>query len=179
MQTSALSETAHPIKEERHDVQALQHHTNTGIRPVRAYRETPVGLYVDRDFVAHPRIRQWQAHLLPLQHLVVCRYHFHGRREHDYYLDVAQITRDGDVWTVRDLYLDIVLHDGLMAEIVDTDELLAAREANFISEREMHRAVAVAHHTLASLARAHYSLQEWQQAQHLPLDWSGQPIAAC
>ncbi|GHF28644.1 hypothetical protein HNQ07_000966 [Deinococcus metalli] len=168
---------AHPVKVERHDVRALQHVTNTGTRAVRTYTETPHGLYVDREFVAHPRIRRWQAHLLPMHNLVVCRYDFHGRREHDYYLDVAQITHDGAVWSVRDLYLDIVLHDGLMAEIVDTDELLAAREAAFITEREMHRAVDVAHHTLASLARARYSLREWQAAQHLSLDWTPTPVA--
>ncbi|WP_309570836.1 DUF402 domain-containing protein [Deinococcus sp.] len=178
MQTSPSRETAHPIKVERHDVPALRHHTNTGIRPVRTYRETGHGLYVERDFYAHPRIRHWQAHLLPMHDLVVCRYDFHGRREHDYHLDVACITRDGGVWAVRDLYLDIILHDGLMAEIVDTDELLAAREADFISEREMHRAVAVAHHTLASLARAHYSLREWQQEQHLTLDWAARQTAS-
>lgn len=168
---------AHPVKVERHDVAERQHHTNTGVRSVQTYRETPHGLYVSRPFVAHPRIRHWQAHLLPHMQLVICRYDFHGRREHDYYIDVAQVTRNGPVWTVRDLYLDIVLHDGLMAEIIDTDELLAAREADLITEREMHRAVTVAHHTLASLARAHYSLREWQEQQHLSLDWLHVPVA--
>ena len=152
------------------------HHTNTGVRRVQTYRETGHGLYVAREFVAHPRIRFWQAHLLPALDLVVCRYDFHGRREHDYHLDIAQISREGDVWTVRDLYLDILLHDGLMAEIVDTDELLAAHDHGLIDVGEMHRAVTVAHATLAALARARYSLREWQAAQGVTLEWGIAPL---
>lgn len=163
--------TAHPVKVERHDVVAKRHHTNTGVRAVQHYQETNHGLFVARDFVAHPRIRHWQAHLLPTLNLVVCQYDFHGRAEHDYYMDVAQITREGHQWTVRDLYLDVVLHDGLMAEIIDTDELLAARDAGFITEPEMQRAVAVAHHTLSGLARARYNLQTWLDAQGMQLSW--------
>ncbi|MDV6373882.1 DUF402 domain-containing protein [Deinococcus arenicola] len=162
---------AHPIKVERHDVQARCHYTNTGVRAVNTYRETDAGLYVARDFVGHPRIRHWQAHLLPAQHLVVCRYAFHECREHDYYIDVAQITREGDVWSVRDLYLDIVLHDGLAAEIADTDELLASWEAGYLTAGELRQAIEVAHHTVAELAHADYSLEQWQTAQGLRLDW--------
>ncbi|MFK7600846.1 DUF402 domain-containing protein [Deinococcus sp. SM5_A1] len=162
---------AHPVKVERHDVQAKCHYTNTGVRAVKTYRETSAGLYVARDFVGHPRIRHWQAHLLPAQHLVVCRYAFHGRREHDYYIDVAQITREGGVWNVRDLYLDIVLHDGLGAEIADTDELLAAWEAGFLTSDELRQAIEVAHGTVSELARAEYTLNHWLTAQDLRLEW--------
>lgn len=162
---------AHPVKVERHDVAARQHHTNTGVRSVHTYQETPHGLFVARDFVAHPRIRHWQAHLLPTLNVVVCQYDFHEHREHDFYLDIAQISREGDLWTVRDYYLDVVVHDGVMAEIVDTDELLAAREAGFISEREMQRAITVAHHALAGLAHARYSLHDWLSAQGVQIGW--------
>ncbi|CAM4343939.1 DUF402 domain-containing protein [Deinococcus marmoris] len=162
---------AHPVKVERHDVQAKCHYTNTGVRAVKTYRETSAGLYVARDFVGHPRIRHWQAHLLPAQHLVVCRYAFHGRREHDYYIDVAQISREGGVWSVRDLYLDIVLHDGLGAEIADTDELLAAWEAGFLTSDELRQAIEVAHGTVSELARAEYTLNHWLTAQDLRLEW--------
>lgn len=162
----------HPVKVERHDTQAGLHHTNTGIRPVQAYRETPHGLFVTRPFAKHPRIRHWQAHLLPDLHLVVCRYDFHGAREHDYYVDVVTITRHGDVWTVRDLYLDIVVHDGLGAEVVDTDELLAAHRAGLIPDAELYHSLEVAHHTLSTLARARYDLAAWAATHNLTLDWN-------
>ena len=172
-----MQPAAHPIKVERHDVRGMRHHTNTGTRSVQTYRETGHGLFVAREFVAHPRIRHWQAHLIPALNVVVCRYEFHGRREHDYHLDIAQISREGEVWTVRDLYLDILLHDGLMAEIVDTDELLAAHDHGLIDGREMHCAVTVAHATLAALARARYSLRDWQAGQGLELEWCVTPLA--
>lgn len=162
---------AEPVKTERHDVQARQHHTNTGIRPVQTYREHPHGLLVARDFVAHPRIRHWQAHLLPRLGVVVCRYDFHGPREHDYYIDVATITHAGDLWTVRDHYLDLLVHEGLTAEIVDTDELLAAHAAGYIGTPELHHAVATAHRVLAGLARARYSVEGWLGAEGVRVEW--------
>lgn len=167
----ALTPNAHPIKTEKHDTHNHLHHTNNGIRQVDLYREMPHGLFVARHFDNHPRIRHWQAHLLPTLNLVVCKYDFHGRREHDYYMDVAQIGREGPLWTVRDLYLDLVLHDGLTAEIVDTEELLDSQRAGYVSESEVHRAVAVAHHTLSLLARARYNLNDWASMQGINLEW--------
>lgn len=168
-----LTPHAHPIKTEHHDTQSLLHHTNTGVRQVNVYQETSHGLFVARDFAAHPRIRHWQAHLLPKLNLVICRYDFHGPREHDYYMDVAQITREGDLWAVRDFYLDIVLHDGLAAEIVDTEELLESQVAGFITEPEVQESIAVAHQTLSGLAQAGYNLKTWLAAQQIALDWLG------
>ena len=167
------SQVPHPVKTERHDTRCSLHHTNTGVRQVELYRPTAQGLFVARPCEAHPRIRFWQAHLLPTLGLVLCRYDFHGAREHDYYLDVAHITTEqaGEVWTVRDLYLDLVVHDGHSAEIVDTDELFAARAAGYVSEEEVTHAVCVAHHTLRGLTRARYSLAGWLAAEGLSLDW--------
>ncbi|WP_288433665.1 DUF402 domain-containing protein [uncultured Deinococcus sp.] len=168
---AGLSGQPHPVKTERHDPVRMEHHTNTGVRAVRTYEERPHGLFVARDFDRHPRVRHWQAHLLPDLDLVVCRYDFHGPREHDYYIDVAQVSREDGLWAVRDLYLDVVVHDGLGAEILDTDELLAARAADLIGEADLHRAVTVAHRTLSGLAHASYRLDDWLGAQGLRLDW--------
>ncbi|WP_216328640.1 DUF402 domain-containing protein [Deinococcus aestuarii] len=166
---------AEPVKTERHDVAGGQHHTNTGVRPVHTYREHQHGLFVARDFVAHPRIRAWQAHLLPKIGVQVCRYDFHGAREHDYYIDVATITREGDLWTVRDHYLDVIVHDGMAAEIVDTDELLAAHEAGYIGADELCRAVATAHRVVSGLVRARYSVPEWLAGQGVRVEWASAP----
>lgn len=162
---------AEPVKTERHDVAARQHHTNTGIRPVHTYREHRHGLFAARDFVAHPRIRHWQAHLLPGLEVVVCRYDFHGPRQHDYHIDIATITRSGDLWTVCDHYLDVIVHDGVAAEIVDTDELLAAHQAGLIGARDLHRAVDTAHRVLSGLARARYSVSGWLGGEGMAVEW--------
>lgn len=166
---------AEPVKIERHDVAARRHHTNTGVRAVQLYREHTHGLFVARDFVAHPRIRHWQAHLLPAPGLVVCRYDFHGAREHDFYIDVATVTRAGDLWSVRDHYLDVIVHEGVAAEILDTGELLAAHRAGFIDAAELHHAVTVAHRVLSGLARARYDLGGWLAGEGLALDWLPAP----
>lgn len=162
---------AQAIKIERHDTLRHEHHTRTGTRPVEVYREHANGLYVARPFIAHPRIRAWQAHLLPQLGVQLCRYDFHGEREHDYYLDIASITREGPVWSVRDHYLDLIVWDGLSAEIVDTDELLAAHAAGLISTPEMHAAVEGAHRVLHGLAQSRYSVADWLAAQGLQLFW--------
>lgn len=166
--------TVHPVKTEIHDTNAKIHFTNTGARPVSTYDTTAHGLYVSRPFVSHPRIRHWQAHLLPSLNLVVCQYDFHHGREHDNYMDVALITEQAGVWSVRDLYLDLVLHEGQRAEIVDTHELLASHAAGLISTDELHLAVDTAHRTLAELARCGYHLSEWMNQHGMELYW-GQP----
>lgn len=166
--------TPHPLKIERHDTINRTHHTNTGVRPVYLYRPEKHGLYVSRPFQKHPRIRHWQAHLLPARHLVVCHYDFHHQREHDYYMDVAMITAQNGLWTVRDLYLDIVLHENHSAVIVDTDELLAGHAAGFITTDELHLAVEVAHSTLSDLSAAKFNLNIWAESQAIDLNWETQ-----
>ncbi|MFC4427528.1 DUF402 domain-containing protein [Deinococcus navajonensis] len=166
---------AHPLKVETHDVEAMCHHTNTGTRTVHTYRETAHGLFVARHFPGHPRIRHWQAHLLPALNMVVCHYDFHGPREHDYYLDIARITRQGQVWTVHDHYLDVIVHEHVCAEIVDTDELLAARQEGYVSEAQVQGAVAVAHDALSGLARANYGLDRWLATRDVALEWCPTP----
>ncbi|ADV67066.1 DUF402 domain-containing protein [Deinococcus maricopensis] len=169
---------AHPVKTERHDTVRYEHHTNTGTRRVSIYRETPGGLYVARPFMNHPRIRHWQAHLLPDLGVQVCRYDFHGEREHDYYLDVATITRDGHVWTVRDYYLDITVWDGLAANILDTDELNAAHDEGLLGAREYAQAVGSAHRTLNALAAHGYRVNDWLAGHGLTLHWDAETANA-
>lgn len=176
----SAARNAHPVKTERHDTLLQVHHTNTGDRPVDLYREHAAGLYVSRRFVAHPRIAYWQAHLLPGLlggpgteglGVQVCHYDFHGERAHDYYLDIATITRQGEVWTVRDHYLDLLVWDGLCAEIADTEELNAALAAGYIGQDEFAAAVAAAHGVLNGLARTGYDLKLWLAGQGIELEW--------
>lgn len=169
---------AEAIKIERHDTQRREHHTRTGIRPVDTYQEHVHGLFVARPFTQHPRIRYWQAHLLPQLGVQLCRYDFHGAREHDYYLDIASITREGPVWSVRDYYLDLTVWDGLSAEIVDTDELLAAHAAGMIATPEMHAAVDGAHRVLRELAQSRYSVSDWLMGQGMQLSWHEEAVLA-
>jgi uncharacterized protein len=177
---------AHPVKTERHDTLAYVHQTNTGQRPVEVYRQHQKGLYVARAFQNHPRVAYWQAHLLPgllddgLSRcglgLQVCRYDFHGERDHDYYIDIATITQCEHLWTVRDHYLDVLVWNGLSAEIIDTDELNAAIQAGYIDEREYAAAMAGAHRVLGGLAMHGYDLRRWLHSFGVRLDWNEQAV---
>ena len=109
---------------------------------------------------------------------MVCRYDFHGSREHDFHIDLARISREGEVWTVRDQYLDVLLHDGLAAEIVDTEELLAAHRAGYIETPELYDVVERAHALVSDLARARYRLDDWLAGHGLRLDWLPSPEPA-
>ncbi|MDB5046901.1 MAG: RNA-binding protein [Deinococcus sp.] len=165
---------AHPVKTERHDTDAMAHHTNTGIRHVQAYREHAHGLFVARHFDRHPRIRHWQAQLLPALGVQLCRYDFHQAREHDYYIDIATISQQAKnpaVWEVRDHYLDVIVHEGVTAELVDADELEAAQAAGFISESEVRRAYAAADAVLHGLHLARYHVADWLEAEGVRVEW--------
>lgn len=162
----------HPTKVERHDTHAKQHHTNTGIRKVDVYHSHGSGLYVARAFDRHPEIAYWQAHLLPRQHVVICKYTLHqGSRPFDYYLDIAQITEQDGIWTVRDLYLDLIIADGLHAQILDTEEFTAAWRLGYISAEDMCWALEQAHEVINALAQHGYHLAAWLASCDVHLHW--------
>jgi len=165
---------AKPPKVERHDLAWLEHHTNTGIRAVERYQVHAAGLAVARPFTAHPRIRAWQAHLLPALGLQICRYEFHGPREHDYYIDLATISESDGVWTLTDHYLDVLVWEGTRAELIDEDEFLAAVQAGYLSAAQAKTVWAQAQALLLGLAEHGHNLQAYLAAQGVQLEWVDQ-----
>jgi uncharacterized protein len=103
--------------------------------------------------------------------LQLCRYDFHGERDHDYYIDIATITRQGHLWTVRDHYVDLLVWNGLSAEIIDIDELNAALQAGYIGHQEYDAAVAGAHQVLGGLVMHGYDLKRWLNSFGVHLEW--------
>ncbi|WP_161882531.1 DUF402 domain-containing protein [Deinococcus alpinitundrae] len=166
-----------PPKVERHDLARREHHTNTGIRAVERYEVHAAGLAVVRPFKAHPRIRAWQAHLLPALGLQICRYEFHGPREHDYYIDLATISESGGVWTLTDHYLDVLVWEGTRAELIDEDEFLAAVQAGYLSATQASAVRAQAQALLRGLAEHGHDLQAYLAAQGVHLKWIDQDRA--
>ena len=158
-------------KIEKHYLARREHHTNTGVRQVGVYQLHQHGLYVARAFVDHPRIRAWQAHLLPGLGLQICRYDFHAEREHDYYLDLATVTVRGEVWELHDHYLDVLLRSGAGARLVDEDELHAAGRAGYVTPDLTRRVTAQASALLSDLKAHKFHLDAYLAARNMALKW--------
>ncbi|MDO4908269.1 MAG: DUF402 domain-containing protein [Corynebacterium sp.] len=170
----------HPVKEETFDLSKRVNRDPKGFqRDVDVFRVTDFGLYMARG-ADHPKFGYVESWLLPDLGLRANVYHYRNGVEtgvgdsakEQYYVDVADISVDGDVWSSRDLYVDLLANDGVPVEVVDIDELAAATSAGLISAEEAERAI---EHTLTAvegITRHDDSLNEWLSATGYTLDWA-------
>jgi len=92
-------------------------------------------------------------------------------RDQDFYLDVGEITANGDLWRTVDLYLDLVVHTGTRTELVDVDELLEAHRAGLITDETAEKAVNTAVGAVAGLASHGNDLHAWLASNGMNLSW--------
>ncbi len=128
--------------------------------PVDSYNVHEHGLYWALPLPENPsnKVKYIRAHVLPQLGLQVCRFEWwrdHPYGGYDYYLDIIEADILGDVWTVRDYYLDLLVWEGERAVIHDSDEYLAALAANLITRDEAEHALMSAHVTLNGLGELH------------------------
>lgn len=121
----------------------------------------------------HPLLTRIQGHVLPAHGLKVVR--FTRRRperdDYDYYVDIVRVTEQGERWVVRDLYLDVLVFDGVRAKVLDTDEYLAAAAEGHMDEREAEYALLKLHDFIDGLARHGYTLSRYLASQGVTLTW--------
>ncbi|MBE9375558.1 DUF402 domain-containing protein [Saccharopolyspora sp. HNM0983] len=168
----------HPPKVEVFDLRAGTNTDPKGHeRTVDEFRLTSAGLYVAREVVDHHRFAALETWLLPAVGLRLTRWRLHPglRPNQDEYLDVADIEQDGDVWRTRDLYLDIELHRGRAAELVDVDEYTAAVAAGLLDGPAAQRALRTAHVAADGLARNGYDSAAWLREHGIEVSWRDQP----
>ena len=145
-------------------------------------RETPEHFRLDETslFFALPvdgvAIDYLQAHVLPGIGFQVSKFnwrpHVSEGDKIDYYIDIVEITEhSSERWHVRDFYLDIVVVEGKHAEVLDTDEYLAAVQAGFLTHKEAAFALTKTHALLNALAKHGYSLEAYLNAQGTTLTW--------
>ena len=153
----------HPPKVETF---AVDEGTNTDpkgfVRAVDLYREEPFGLYLSRPMPDHPSLDHMRSWLLPALGIRVTDFRFlpgHERMQ-DFYVDIADVRRDGPVWTTVDHYLDLVVHTGKRTELLDVDEYVEA----VVSARS-----AVAVHV--GVAEHGHDLDAWLATRGVVLDW--------
>ena len=71
----------------------------------------------------------------------------------DYYVDIVSVPEQGEFWTVRDFYLDVLVYDGERVKILDTDEYLAAIQEGHLTADEAAHALTALHTFVNDLAR--------------------------
>lgn len=163
------------LKVDTHNLITKTHTVKAGTFPVQIYQEHPQGLYVERDFVGHPIHKHWQAHILPQQHLQICRFTPHkGEPQWKYYIDMVEVRREGHIWRVQDLYLDLVITPQSQLEVLDTDELLEATREGLISLEQLALATQTAHQLINQLSQHHNDLDALLKAKGLDLQWNWQ-----
>lgn len=164
----------HPPKTETFDVPAYTNIDPKGkIRAVEEYRVEPFGLYLARPAPGRAQFHYLESWLLPDLGLRITDFWFNPgyERDQDFYLDVVDVRRDGEVWRATDWYLDIVLREGRGLEVVDSDELLAATAAGLLSPADARKALEVTYRTVDGIAAHGYKISSWLSAEGIELSW--------
>lgn len=164
----------HPPKIEIFDVPARTNTDPKGfVRPVDEYRTEPFGLYVRRPVQGHPRLAWFESWLLPELGLRVTEWGYHPghKLDQDYYVDIVDIIREGDVWRTIDLYLDIVTRTGRDSQVLDLDEYVLAVADGLIDSATAERALAASYRALAGLADHQHDLDAWLASVGVELTW--------
>ncbi len=164
----------HPVKRETFDPQAMTNTDPKGfVRAVDRFEVTDFGLYMARG-ANHPRFGYLESWLLPEWHLRANIFHFRPGvtvRQH-LYIDVAAISREGDCWHTRDLYVDLVSNPPAPLEVLDLDELAAATSAGLIDAPEAELALSATVTAVAGSARYSEDPQAWLAAHGVALTWA-------
>ncbi|MFH0411738.1 DUF402 domain-containing protein [Corynebacterium sp. L4756] len=169
-----MSVDLHPVKEETFNTTERVNVDPKGyLREVDTYKVTDFGLYMARG-ANHPRFGYLESWLLPKLGLRANIFHFRDGVEErqDFYIDVAEIAVKGDVWTTRDLYVDLISNTGEPIDVQDIDELSAATSASLITAEEAERAIDTTLAAVEGITRYGDNAMEWLKALGMELTWA-------
>src|SRR5947208_10270092 len=114
----------HPPKHETFDVGAGTNTDPKGfVRAVDTYRVTDFGLYMARPIDGHRKFAYIESWLLPELGLRVneWRYQPGFSIDQDHYIDIVDVTTQGDTWQTVDLYLDLTVRSGPRLALAEGD----------------------------------------------------------
>ncbi len=133
------------------------------------------GLHVTSPFPDnHPYWSSREAWILPGLDIVISRFDPAGRSDRTpplFYIDMASIETGSDTWTMRDLYLDVIVHADGRPELVDSDEYAEAVQEGHLTPDEQRRALLSAERVVNGLFAHGNNLQAWLASLGLHLDW--------
>ena len=125
----------HPVKQEIFNTaESINTDPKGFLREVDTFKVTDFGLYMARG-ANHPKFGYLESWLLPELGLRANIFHFRKGvdERQDYYIDVAEIRVEDNIWTTRDLYVDLISVCGEPVTVMDIDELAAATSAGLIT----------------------------------------------
>lgn len=167
-----VAETVYELKTNRR-VRHKGGHTEFGW--LSYYEATPGSLAYKVELGDHPEVSAIRGQVLLGLGIQVVRFEYREpKRPHanfDYYVDVVRVVEQGKRWVVRDLYLDVLVFEGMRAKILDTDEYLTATREGHLDAEEAVYALETAHRLLNGLAQHGYSLESYLQTEGVTLTW--------
>ena len=163
----------HPVREFSVSLNGSTQH-QTDWRISRLELES-CGLHVISPFPDdHAYWANREAYILPGQDIVISRFDPTGRSERispRFYIDMAAVQPGSEVWTVRDLYLDVIVHADGTPELVDADEYAEAVLEGHLTPDEQRRALASAQRVVNGLFTYGNDLDAWLASLDIRLDW--------
>lgn len=169
-----MSADLHPVKEETFNTTDRINVDPKGfLREVDTFTVTDFGLYMARG-ANHPNFGYLESWLLPQLGLRANIFHFREgvNQRQDFYLDVADISVDGEIWTTRDLYVDLVSNTGEPIDVLDIDELSAATSAGYITAEEAERAIEATLTAVEGITRYDDDVMKWFHTLGIELTWA-------
>ncbi len=164
----------HPVKVSVYDLKAMTHEISTlGVFPFERTELTPHGLHYLRPMPGHERCSFQEVHALPALDLLVTYFGTHpGNAPHSrFYLDMASIETRPEYWTVRDLYLDVVVQTNGVPILWDGDEYAEAVLEGHLTPDEQRRALLSAARVVNGLFAHGNSLETWLASLGVHLEW--------
>ncbi len=164
----------HPVKEETFLISDARNIDPKGFhRAVDVFHTTDFGLYMARG-ADHPRFGYLESWLLPGLHLRANIFHFREGvdERQDFYFDVAEISRRGQVWSTRDLYVDLVSVVGRAVAVEDIDELAAATSAGLITAADAELAIDATLRAVEGITRHDDDPMAWLRSLGIELTWA-------
>jgi predicted RNA-binding protein associated with RNAse of E/G family len=164
----------HPPKRETFDVPSGTNTDPKGfVRSVSEYRVEPFGLYMSRAVPGHPKLEWLESWLLPDLGIRVTDWWFASghERDQDFYMDIVDVERDGEVWRTLDHYLDIVVRTGRGSEVIDLDEYVEAVATGVLDPAAAERALNSSYRAVAGLAAHGHDVVAWLGSLDMPVHW--------
>ena len=134
-------------------------------------------LYIALPLEHSKNVRYIKANLIPALGLKISKFTYVNEQTrqkygaYEYYVDIADIKTGVDVWTLDDLYLDVLLWEHKRLEILDTDEFVEATKLGYLSNGQHARALQNLHNFVTKISLFEFDLDAYLASEGIRLIW--------